>query len=78
MQYVDNELKFKWVLTDYNYHFEKGEMLYSSMFYTQLNGYCFKVIANWTVGKKEDCFPSKTSSRNKCSQRSKTIWSYLL
>lgn len=47
------DLQFKWVLSDYDYYFERGAEVQSPMFFTQLQGYTLNIFVKWSGAKKE-------------------------
>ena len=44
----------QWKLQNYQYHFDVGKRVYSPIFLTQINGYCFKLFVEWNGEKKEN------------------------
>ena len=48
-----NKIVLKWKLQNYQHYFDLGERVYSPIFYTQINGYCFKMWVDWTGNNKE-------------------------
>ena len=45
-------IKVKWVMQNYQYCFEIGRPVYSPVFYTRVNGYCFRLSVEWSGKKK--------------------------
>ena len=48
-----NKIVLKWKLQNYQHYFDLGEIVYSSIFYTQIKGYCFKMVVKWIGNNKE-------------------------
>ena len=48
------DVLLKWKLQNYKYHFDVGDRVYSPIFLTQIKGYCFKLLVQWSGGKKEN------------------------
>ena len=49
----NKNIKLKWILHNYEYHFDVGEKVYSPVFHTQINGYCFQLHIAWSGENKE-------------------------
>ena len=49
-----NDVLLKWKLQNYQYHFDIGEDVFSPIFLTQIEGYCFKLFVRWSGKKKEN------------------------
>ena len=47
------KIVLKWELQNYHHYFDLGERVYSPIFYTQINGYCFKMYVDWSGNNKE-------------------------
>ena len=43
----------KWKLQNYQYHFDIGKPMFSPIFLTQIKGYCFKLLVEWSGEEKE-------------------------
>ena len=48
------EIILKWKLQNFQHHFDIGKDVYSPIFFTQLNGYCFKLCIGWNGKEKEN------------------------
>ena len=48
-----NKIVLKWKLQNYQHYFDLGERVYSPIFYTQVKGYCFKMVVDWIGNNKE-------------------------
>ena len=48
-----NKIVFQWKLQNYQHYFDLGEKVYSPIFYTQIKGYCFKMVVKWIGNNKE-------------------------
>ena len=48
-----NKIVLKWKLQNYQHYFDLGERVYSPIFYTQIKGYCFKMVVDWIGNNKE-------------------------
>ena len=48
------DILIQWKLQNYQYHFDIGERVYSPIFLTQIKGYCFKLLVEWTGENKEN------------------------
>ena len=48
-----NKIVLKWKLQNYQHYFDLGERVYSPIFYTQIKGYCFKLVVDWIGNNKE-------------------------
>ena len=42
------KIVFQWKLQNYQHYFDLGERVYSPIFYTQIKGYCFKIVVGWS------------------------------
>ena len=50
----NKDLKIKWVLENYQYHFDKGKGVHSPVFSPDINGYKFQLMVNWSGEEKEN------------------------
>ena len=48
------DILIQWKLQNYQYHFDIGEDVFSPLFLTQIEGYCFKLWVRWSGEKKEN------------------------
>ena len=48
-----SKIVFQWKLQNYQHYFDLGERVYSPIFYTQIKGYCFKMVVDWIGNNKE-------------------------
>ena len=48
-----NKIVLKWKLQNYQHYFDLGERVHSPIFYTQVKGYCFKLVVDWIGNNKE-------------------------
>ena len=48
------DILIQWKLQNYQYHFDIGEDVYSPIFLTQIKGYCFKLVVDWSGKEKEN------------------------
>ena len=48
------DIIMKWKLQNYQYHFDIGKPVFSPIFLTQIEGYCFKLFVEWSGEKKEN------------------------
>ena len=48
-----NKIVFQWKLQNYQHFFDLGERVYSPIFYTQIKGYCFKMVVDWSEYNKD-------------------------
>ena len=48
------DIIMKWKLQHYQYHFDIGKPVFSPIFLTQIEGYCFKLFVEWSGEKKEN------------------------
>ena len=42
------KIVFQWKLQNYQHYFDLHERVYSPIFYTQIKGYCFKIVVGWS------------------------------
>ena len=52
--YGCTDILIQWKLQNYQYYFDIGEDVYSPIFLTQIKGYCFKLLVEWSGEKKEN------------------------
>ena len=48
------DIILEWRLQNYKYHFDLGEVVCSPIFYTEIKGYCFKLVVTWSGVEKEN------------------------
>ena len=51
---ASKDILIKWKLQNYQYHFDIGKGVYSPIFLTQVEGYCFKLFVKWSGENKEN------------------------
>ena len=48
------DILIQWKLQNYQYYFDIGKRVFSPIFLTQVKGYCFKLVVEWSGEKKEN------------------------
>ena len=48
------DILIQWKLQNYQYYFDIGKHVFSPIFLTQIKGYCFKLVVEWSGEKKEN------------------------
>ena len=52
--YGSKDVVLEWKLQNYQYHFHIGEEVFSPLFFTEVKGYCFKLLIAWRGKEKEN------------------------
>lgn len=52
--YKEKNIKLKWVMTNFQHHYKSGGVVFSPIFYTHLQGYCYKLYVRWSGDDKEN------------------------
>jgi len=63
------EILFQWVVQNYSDYFEKGDPVYSPIFFTEIKGYCFRLKIGWTGDQKEHLAVGLHLCRGRLSER---------
>ena len=48
------DILIQWKVQNYQYYFDIGKRVFSPIFRTQIKGYCFQLVVEWSGGKKEN------------------------